>query len=207
MTYSDFTLDDIESKLGLTLRKDKLFESLEAVEVPPWLKKSLEVAWSVGFYGEKARSEFFIAPVLLASRDLNQEKFFLFSGQKLDADAARGLTGECDFVLTHSYPTLTISTPIMSVVEAKRQDFDAGQAQCVAQMVGAQVFNQKHGEAPLPIYGCVTTGDAWQFLRLEDEHVLVDRERYFIRNDVGLILGVFKNIVEIFEARHKRSEL
>lgn len=205
MAYGDFTLADIQGKLGLTQHKDKLFDSVETVEVPQWLQKSLSLGWAVGLYGEKARSEFFIAPLLLASRDLTGEKFFLFSGEKLDADAARGLTGECDFILTHSRPSLTLTTPVMTIVEAKKQDFDWGTAQCVAQMVGAQIFNQKHEEPPLPIFGCVTTGEAWQFLKLEGSVILVDQARYYIDN-VGQILGVFKNIVDVYEARHKLNE-
>ena len=204
MTYSDFTIDNLEQNLGLKIKIGKLFVVVPTVEVPAWFQKSLSVSMSVGFHGEKARSEFFIAPVLLASRDLNHEKFFLFSGQKLDADASRGLTGECDFILTHSAASPVLSSPIMTVVEAKKQDFDWGIGQCAAQMVGAQLFNQKHKEKDLPIFGCVTTGEAWQFLRLEaaavlPATVLMDSARYYITN-VGQILGVLKNIVDFYEA-------
>ena len=155
---------------------------------------------------EKARSEFFVAPVLLASRELNHERFFLYSGQKLDADASRGLTGECDFILSHAQASVVLLTPIMTLVEAKKQDYEAGLGQCIAQMVGAQVFNQKRDGLSLPVYGCVTTGEGWQFLKLEGTHVIVDAKRYFIDN-LEEILGMFRNIVGVYEAQHSFTKL
>jgi hypothetical protein len=44
------------------------------------------------------------------------------------------------------------------------------------------------------VYGCVTTGEAWQFLRLEGAAVTIDRGRLYIDN-VGAILGAFEAIV------------
>lgn len=201
MTYSEFTLDTVQSLLGLKLQTEKLFPIIEPVTPPDWLVKSLAVASAVGFSTEKARSEFFVAPVLLASRELNHERFFLYSGQKLDADAARGLMGECDFILSHAPAAPVLYTPVMTLVEAKKQDFDAGLGQCIAQMVGAQVFNQKREGLDLPVFGCVTTGEGWQFLKLEGTHVFVDTKRFFIDN-LDQILGMFRNIVSVYEAQH-----
>ncbi len=202
MTYSEFTLDSVQSLLGLKLQTEKLFPIIEPVTPPDWLIKSLAVASSVGFSTEKARSEFFVAPILLASRELNHERFFLYSGQKLDADPQRGLTGECDFILSHAQASVVLQTPIMTLVEAKKQDYEAGMGQCIAQMVGAQIFNQKKEDVELPIFGCVTTGEGWQFLKLADSYVTVDVTRYALAN-LELILGMFRNIVGVFEAQHK----
>jgi predicted aspartyl protease len=205
-TYREFTLESTQSLLGVKHQFGKLFDVVESVAVPPWLLKSLEAAQPIRFTSDKARSGFLITPILLASREINQEKFFIFSGQRLAADATRGLIGECDFILTHSASPV-LSAPIMAiVVEARRQDFELGLGQCIAQMAGAQIFNQKHGDLSLPIFGCVTTGDIWQFLKLEASLVLIEQSRYYI-NNLGQILGVFKNIVDFYEARHSLSEL
>ena len=202
MTYSEFTLDNVRSLLGLKIQTEKLFDVVESVTPPDWLVKALKAASSVGFSTEKARSEFFVAPVLLASRELNHERFFLYSGQKLEADAARGLTGECDFILSHAQASVVLMTPIMTLVEAKKQDYEAGMGQCIAQMVGAQIFNQKNESTSLPIFGCVTTGEGWQFLKLEDTLVTVDLTRYALAN-LEQILGMFRHIVAVFEAQHR----
>lgn len=44
------------------------------------------------------------------------------------------------------------------------------------------------------IFGCITTGEDWQFLKLEDDTLTIDSQRYYI-NDVGLLLAVLQTII------------
>ncbi len=63
------------------------------------------------------------------------------------------------------------------LVEAKRDNLNSGLRQCIAQMVAAQRFNEAYHH-PLPtIYGSVTTGTAWRFLKLEKQIVTNRCER------------------------------
>jgi hypothetical protein len=80
------------------------------------------------------------------------------------------------------------------IVEAKKNDIDLGLGQCIAQMVGARIFNERHGHDTRPIFGCVTTGETWQFLRLEDSIVDLDQVRYFIVN-LGILLAVWQAVI------------
>ena len=84
--------------------------------------------------------------------------------------------------------------PIAAVVEAKKYDIDNALGQCIAEMVAARVFNERDGNESFPIHGCVTTGEAWQFLRLEGERVTLDRDRFYLVN-IGGILGAFQAII------------
>jgi hypothetical protein len=79
-------------------------------------------------------------------------------------------------------------------VEAKKNDVEAGLGPCIAQMVAARRFNEGAGRSGAPVYGCVTTGETWQFLRLAEPNALLDRTRYYLDN-VGGILGVLQAIV------------
>jgi len=79
------------------------------------------------------------------------------------------------------------------VVETNN-DIEAGLGQCIAQMVAARDFNKREQAAIREVHGCVTRGEAWQFLRLEGSVVTIDRVRIYI-NNVGAILGVFEAIV------------
>ena len=99
-----------------------------------------------------------------------------------------------DFVLTLSEPIPRLRAPIATVVEAKKNDIEAGLAQCIAQMVAARAFNEREQTPVRGVHGCVTTGEDWQFLRLEGSAVTIDRARIYIDN-VGAILGVFEAIV------------
>ncbi|MCI0529965.1 MAG: hypothetical protein L0Y56_21180, partial [Nitrospira sp.] len=87
---------------------------------------------------------------------------------------------------------------IVTIVEAKKNDIEGGLGQCVAQMLGAQLFNQKEGSETETIFGCVTTGEAWQFLKLEKDFVYIDSHRYYIIQ-VDEILGVFQTIVAYYK--------
>ena len=90
---------------------------------------------------------------------------------------------------------LTLQAPLLTVVEAKQHDIDAGLGQCIAQMIGIQRFNQNHSEAIDSVFGCVTTGEIWQFLRLSGAEITIDSDRFYIRN-VEEILGCLKQCID-----------
>jgi hypothetical protein len=67
-------------------------------------------------------------------------------------------------------------------------------------MVATDQFNQAAGRSHAPIFGCVTTCEAWQFLKLAGSDVMMDRQRYYIDN-VDKILGVIQAItIAAYEA-------
>src|SRR5271167_875548 len=104
MAYTDFTLEKAEATLGVRARPGSLFPGLQPVPVSSWLKESLERGMDLALVSEKARSEFIVAPILLASRELSNRVLTIYSGQRLDVDPAQGLVGECDFILAVTEP-------------------------------------------------------------------------------------------------------
>jgi hypothetical protein len=199
MAYGDFTLDMVRKILGVSLQEANLFECVTEVEVAPWLQDALQRGKDLALLSEKARSEFLVAPILLASRELTGNRFGIYSGERLDVAPEKGLVGECDFILTATPPLPLVQCPIVILLEAKKQYIEGGLGQCAAQMVGAQMFNEKEGRKDLTVFGCVTTGENWQFLRLTGAMLSIDKERYYIVN-LGMILGVFKAIMASYEA-------
>jgi len=150
---------------------------------------------ALGINTEKARSEFIIAPVLLELRRLLGSAVALFSGVELDADPARGLTGVCDFILTKGGSQYVLSAPLVTIVEAKNDNVRNGLGQCIASMYAAELYNQKSAKLVPVVYGVVTTGTAWKFLRLAGTALTLDLKEYYIDN-VGKILGVLRHIIE-----------
>jgi hypothetical protein len=198
MSYSDFTLESVKRLLGVVTRPADLFPDLQPLAVPDWLREALARGMQgiqLSLISEKSRSEFIVAPILLASRELSGDRFVIYSGQRLDVDPEKGLVGECDFILSATGPVLPLQAPIVTVVEAKKNDVEGGLGQCIAQMVGADRFNRAAGRDGLPMFGCVTTGEAWQFARLEGPEALLGHRRYYI-DAVGLILGAFGAIID-----------
>jgi hypothetical protein len=194
MAYADFTLESAEEELGVIARPGVLFPGLEPLPVPTWLRDHLDRGMRLALVSEKARGEFIVAPILLAVRELSGDRIAILSGQRLDVDPARRLSGECDFILALSDPVPRLRSPLLTIVEAKRHDVEGGMGQCIAQMVAAQLYNEREGHPVPAVYGCITTGEDWQFLRLTGSAVTFDPTRLYIDN-VGMILATFHRAV------------
>jgi hypothetical protein len=70
-------------------------------------------------------------------------------------------------------------------------------------MVAAQQFNRERDNAIERVFGVVTTGSAWKFLRLADTTVYVDRAEYYIK-EVERIVGIL--VAMIHEAAGQGRE-
>jgi hypothetical protein len=195
MAYTEFTLESVESAFGLISQPRELFPGLSSVPVPDWLSDYLRRGQQVAtLVSEKARSEFLVVPILMAAREFAPVDITIYSGQRLDVDPSRGLVGECDYILALTPPVPRLRAPLVTVLEAKKGDIEAGLGPCVAQMVGARLFNERTGQHMPWIHGCVTSGEVWQFLRLEGSEIDLDRVRRFIDN-VGGILAALQAIL------------
>jgi len=196
-TYSNYTLQDILTQFSIANKRQLLFSDVESVESSDWLKNSLQIAQELPIKSEKARSELIVTPILIELRNRNEKFFTIYSGDTLNADEEKGLKGECDFILAKDTGSFDINIPIIQVVEAKKNDIEIGIPQCAAQMVGADVFNRKKGVELPAIYGCVTTGDDWLFMKLEGSQILIDIKKYYL-GDVPELLGVFQHIISFY---------
>ncbi len=197
MSFRDFSFPQVQHDLGLSVSEADLFSHVPAAplrdDFVATVTEGATVALAVNT--EKARSEFIIAPVLLELRRLLGGAVGLFSGVELDVDAARGLNGVCDFILTRAARQFILSAPLVTVVEAKNDNLHNGLGQCIASMCAAQLFNQQAGSAVPAVFGVVTTGSAWKFMRLEDTVVTLDLKEYYIDN-LGKVLGVLRHILQ-----------
>jgi hypothetical protein len=191
MAYTEFTLESVESAFGLTSRPAGLFPGLRPIAVPDWLRDYLSRGQQTAvLVSEKARSEFLVVPILMAARELTTSELSIYSGQRLDVDPARGLVGECDYILALTPPVPRLKAPLVTVLEAKKGDLESALGQCVAQMMGAHIFNERTDQGHLHLYGCVTSGEVWQFLRLEGSEVGIDRVRFFLDNVGGILAAI-----------------
>lgn len=198
MTYSDFTLESVSKAFHLKLGRAALFPQATAVDVPSWLTDALARGRPFALGSEKARSEFLVAPILTAWIEQSSMPLTISSGQRLDVDAEKGLTGECDFILSKTPPIPFLQTPIITIVEAKKHDIEAGFGQCAAQMVGARLFNERAQTPVKQIAGCVTNGENWHFMLLTDTLLVIDRQRYYLDN-LARLLGALKGITAPYQ--------
>ena len=197
MSYSDFDLKTTVQVFDLIEgRAVDLFAAVEPMEtgenLRSWLAEFAPVA--IGINSEKARSEFIIAPMLVEARRRVGPQVNVLPGVAFDVDKARGLTGFCDFLIARSPEIYYVQAPVVAVVEAKKEDLTAGLGQCVAEMVAIRMFNEREGTQVPAVYGCVTSGSNWRFLKLEDSTLQIDRPEYYLR-DAGKILAILVQII------------
>ena len=198
MSYSDFTLAKVKKYFNLTTVENlDIYSNVAELECSPLLKEILRynLPLALGSNSEKARSEMIIAPILVDLRRQLQERVNLFSGIEFDVDKDKGLNGFCDFIISESPEQLFINAPVITLVEAKREDIMAGLGQCVAEMVAAQIFNEREGNDIPVVYGAVTSGTNWRFLRLEEQVIEIDLIEYYF-SDVNKILGIVASAVK-----------
>ena len=197
MSYSKFTtLTEVLDKFGLSVVYDQeLFPSV--TPAPPGellvatLDEYLPLALAIGT--EKARSELLIMPVLAEIRRQLHAQISLFSGVDFNVDPKQGLNGYCDYLLSRSRDPFTIQAPVFALVEAKNEKLVTGLGQCVAEMIAAQLFNQRANKPLSPIYGAVTTGELWRFVKLEGTELTVDRDNENL-NPLERLLGILTTI-------------
>lgn len=196
MAFRDFAYPEVQAAFGLSLAEVDLFAHVAPLAPTPEfaerVRSGAELALAVNT--EKARSEFIIAPVLLELRRILGNGFGLFSGVEFSVDPARGLNGFCDFLLTRSPLQSVLTAPLVAVVEAKNDNLRSGLGQCVAATVAARELNAQSPGGPALVYGVVTTGAAWKFLRLGGSQLELDRREYFVA-ELGQIMGVFAGIL------------
>ncbi len=195
MSYSNFTLAKVKADFGLTVDETQnLFADTEVIKPSEIftviLQDYIPLATAIGT--EKARSEFLIAPILSEVRRQLNNQISLFSGTDFNVDIEKGLIGYCDFLLSASREQFFINAPVMTIVEAKNENIIGGLGQCVAEMLAAQLFNQRQEKEVPVIYGAVTTGTIWRFITFREHNVCIDLVEYYI-NQPDKILGILVN--------------
>ncbi|MEG4292463.1 hypothetical protein Q5692_26605 [Microcoleus sp. C2C3] len=181
MFYSEFTLRKAKRDFDLTTveagrflpQTDPIAPSLYLMES---LIEGLPLATATG--SEKARSELIISPILVEVRKILQRQVSLFSGEDFTVEPELGLSGVCDFLISRSPEQILIEAPAVVIVEAKKADLKVGLGQCAAQMVAAQKFNEINNIPIATIYGSVSSGTVWRFLKLESKTLTIDLNDY-----------------------------
>ncbi|MEI6414601.1 MAG: hypothetical protein WCP34_10125 [Pseudomonadota bacterium] len=197
MAYSNFTFDKIKKELNLiTEDKTGLFSHIAEVEADKYFSESFRednIPLGLAINTEKARSELIVTPVLLELRKMMNKQISLFSGIEFNVVEEQGLNGVCDFIVSLSTEQFYLDAPIVIIVEAKKEDITRGLPQCIAEMRASQIFNENRGNQIETIYGVVTTGSNWKFLKLRNQTVSMDLDEYYIKElnkIMGILLGM-----------------
>jgi len=181
MPYSRFTLSKVVEDFNLTiLEGGRFLPDIPAVTPTPLLQDILQenIPWAIAVSSEKARSEGIINPILLEVKRQLKGQISVFSGEEFNVEPESELTGYVDFLISRSSEQIYIKSPVVILVEAKKEDLKPALGQCLAEMVAAQRFNQQKQQPISTIYGTVTSGTVWRFLKLEGQCASIDLTDY-----------------------------
>jgi len=132
------------------------------------------------------------AKVLLIDA-LVAEAVFLHPGLKvwksepLESDT---LVGVADYLIAPK--RAYVETPLLCVVEAKRDDFEQGRVQCVAELAVCRWNNQQQ-KLDLDVYGIVSNGQGWVFYKLTREGAVFETG-LFTTQDLPKLLGALNHV-------------
>ena len=134
-----------------------------------------ETAYNIS---EAAICEAIIFPVLCEVWKNCKENLFLWSHRSLSKKSKN--SGIPDYIIAKRSPLGkgVMDMPMLVMIEAKKDDFDEGWGQCLAQMhLAQQLSNHEY-----TIYGIVSNGDMWQFGYLENTTLTQNMDRISISN-------------------------
>ncbi len=107
------------------------------------------------------------------------------------------LTGTPDYMFSRksSLGKTVLETPLVLIVEAKKNDFEQGWGQCLAELVAAQKINE---DTERPVYGVVTDGNLWQFGRLRADVFTRNTENFTI-DHLARLYGALEFLADLVE--------
>lgn len=100
-----------------------------------------------------------IIDAILAEAIVSFKHLKIWKGAPLNSDE---LNGEADYLITDDKDYL--ESPFLCVVEAKKDDFEKGLAQCLVEMKVCWLNNLDLGRK-IEVLGIVTNGSGWKFYR------------------------------------------
>lgn len=135
-------------------------------------QKNLDV-----FSSEASRCEIIIFPILREVYKKYYQKISLWVQKPITYNEK--LNGTPDYMISKrsKLGKTFLESPLLIIAEAKKNDFEQGWGQCLAELVTAKNMNS---DSNLPVYGIVTDGKLWEFGRLI--------ESVFTKNTIGFTI-------------------
>ena len=202
MAFSDFkTIPDVQERFKIRHVENDFIEIEQIVEPSEQFLQELEFSrqYIDVFASEGARCEAVIFPVLREVYKGYAEHYALWIKKAIVYDEV--LSGTPDyFISTRSeLGKLVVGTPLIMLVEAKKNDFEQGWGQCLSELVAAQKIN---ANLDIPVYGIVSDGTLWQIGHLVNETFTQNRTSFSVDNLpvlFGAIDSVFKAASEDYQ--------
>ena len=194
MAFSDFKkISEVQEKFRIKYTASAFFEVEATRPSEQFLQEFRFTLQHINvFSSEASRCEAIIFPVLREVYKAYTDTYALWIQEPISYDET--LSGTPDYLIaTKSELGMTVvGTPLILLVEAKKNDFEQGWGQCLAELVAAQKIN---ADPDVPVYGIVSDGTSWQFGKLVGDAFIQNRTSFSVDNLpmlFGAINAIFK---------------
>ena len=169
MAFKKYKLiDDVIDKYQLSFKKEHFLVDMPPVPLSDALKSDLDYVMNNMPYkvSEAAIRENILYPILKEVFRKYDDTLMLWANKSISFDKELG--GMPDYIVAKQSERgkIIFGKPLLAVVEAKKDDFEGGWAQCLLEMYTIQKIN---GKPDMPVFGIVTNGDNWEFGKLEND--------------------------------------
>lgn len=197
MSFSDYkTLDQVQTEFQIRYEElDLINKTVQSVNKSFVDELEFNINKLDAFSSEAARCELLILPILREVYKKSAERLSLWVQKPIRYDDQ--LNGTPDYMISKrsNLGKTVLELPLLIVVEAKKNDFEQGWAQCLAELVAAQKLNHNRQH---PVFGVVTDGKYWEFGRLFGQIFHKNRSS-FVLDDLPELFAALDSIFTLAE--------
>lgn len=204
MAFSDFkTISDVQKKYRIKYYEENFIVSQELLPSDSFIKDFEFNKENIDlFASEASRSEIIISPLLREVYKKYYQKYSFWIRKSISYDEILSGTPDYLFSRRSELGKTVLEKPIVIVVEAKKNDFEQGWGQCLAELFASQKINDNF---PRAVYGIVTDGNLWQFGKLVADIFIKDSGNFTIDN-LPRVYGALENLVQLVEEENEKQE-
>lgn len=185
--FSSFTYREAFKHLGLTELKRWVIEA-QPVPISDFFRQRLDRLQRFDLESLEVSKTLLIDAICEEGLEgFNRLK--VWKGAYLEGD---DVCGNADYLIAERWAYL--EAPFVCVIEAKKDDFEQGAAQCLVEMQTCQSICQRLGKV-IDIYGIVTNGEGWKFYRLEVGKQVSESLLYGI-GEMSTLLGLLRSVFQ-----------
>ncbi|MGB7274019.1 MAG: hypothetical protein WBC69_12030 [Geitlerinemataceae cyanobacterium] len=195
--FSSFTY--IEAFKHLNLEELNLWSfEVEPLELSPFFQERLQRLTNFFDLQSYEESKKLLIDAICEEAIYDCKHLKIWKGAQLADDTTSGYV---DYLIAPRKRYL--ESPFLCIVEAKKDDFEQGLAQCLVEMKACQA-NNRSIDRWLDVLGIVTNGGSWQFYRLRIDGS-VDETAVYSTGNMADLLGRLRYIFHLCEQNIPRE--
>jgi hypothetical protein len=194
-SFSSFTYKEAFKQLGITTL-NRWAISAEPVPVSDFFRQRLERLQRFDLESFEVSKTLLIDAICEEGLE-GFDRLKVWKGAYLEGETT---CGNADYLIAERRAYL--EGPFVCVMEAKKDDFEQGTAQCLVEMQVCHALNRQLGRV-MDVYGVVTNGEGWKFYRLNVDGQVYETLLHGIAEMpqlLGIVRAFFQQCEENLEA-------